>query len=239
MTVRIYADEDNRRIRGISPELNAGNRLMFITHRTAEHTEYDEVDKVLKGGCRWIQLRMKEGIDPKVAQAISSLCQASDGEAATLCIDDDIRAALAHQATALHLGKNDLPLSEAWEILDRELAPDRPFFVGATANTFADIERAVREGASYIGLGPYRFTETKKRLSPILGIEGYRTIMQQCRAAGYTLPVFAIGGIELEDVRALMQTGISGIAVSGAIINAPDPTEMTRRFIREINISLQ
>ena len=72
-------------------------------------------------------------------------------------------------------------------------------------------------------------------MSPILGLEGYRKIIAQCKEAGIDIPIFAIGGITLEDVGPLMETGITGIAVSGAIINAPDPVEETRRFIEEIN----
>ena len=102
-------------------------------------------------------------------------------------------------------------------------------------NTFEDIRLAVERGASYIGLGPYRFTGTKKNLSPILGLDGYRKIIAQCKEAGIDIPICAIGGITLEDVGPLMETGITGIAVSGAIINASDPVEETRRFIEEIN----
>ena len=80
-----------------------------------------------------------------------------------------------------------------------------------------------------------RFTETKKNLSPVLGLEGYQKIMEQYREAGLKIPIFAIGGIQFEDIAHLMETGIEGIAVSGAIINADDPVEETRRFIREIN----
>ena len=138
-------------------------------------------------------------------------------------------------ATACHLGKNDMPLDIAWEVLKDKLDSNAIFYIGATANTFEDIRLAVERGASYIGLGPYRFTGTKKNLSPILGLEGYRKIIAQCKEAGIDIPIFAIGGITLEDVGPLMETGITGIAVSGAIINAPDPVEETRRFIEEIN----
>ena len=125
--------------------------------------------------------------------------------------------------------------SQLWEMAKEQLFPGETFYIGATANTFEDIEHAVGQGASYIGLGPFRYTETKKKLSPVLGLEGYRKIVQQCKEAGYKIPIFAIGGICLEDVAPLMETGITGIAVSGAIIHADDPVEETRRFINEIN----
>jgi thiamine-phosphate pyrophosphorylase len=127
-----------------------------------------------------------------------------------------------------------MPVSAARTILIERQVEDL-ITVGATANTFEDIIHADNEGASYVGLGPFRFTETKKKLSPVLGLEGYRRIMQQCKEAGLEIPVFAIGGIQLEDVQPLMETGITGIAVSGAIIGADDPVAETRRFVEEVN----
>ena len=113
-----------------------------------------------------------------------------------------------------------MPVSEAWRRII-EKGQEELFLVGATANTFEDILKADREGASYIGLGPYRYTETKKNLSPILGLEGYRKIIGQCREAGLEIPIFAIGGIEFEDIAPLMETGIEGIAVSGERSSTP------------------
>lgn len=209
-------------------------RLMFITHRTASHTEYDEARLALEGGCSWVQLRMKTHLNEAAAASLVRLCRERYPKAA-VCIDDQVEIALRSGADAVHLGKNDLPLREAWERVGRQAVPGRPFFIGATANTFEDIRQAVAAGASYIGLGPYRFTETKKKLSPLLGLEGYRKIVGQCEEANFQIPIFAIGGILLEDVAPLMETGIRGIAVSGAIIQAPDPAEETRKFLHELN----
>ena len=211
-----------------------GERLMFITHRTSKYTEYEEVKMVLDGGCSWVQLRMKDNMNIFTAREISQLICAHETKC-TYCINDNIQIALRCGATAVHLGKEDITVAEAWKKADELLYPDENFYIGATANTFEDISRAIKQGASYIGLGPFRHTETKKKLSPVLGLEGYQKIIQQCKDAGYNIPIFAIGGICLEDVGALMQTGITGIAVSGAIINADDPVEETRRFINEIN----
>lgn len=210
------------------------NRLMFITHRTDKHTELDEIKMVTEGGCSWVQLRMKENPDLEVAKAVSRFTQFDCQTACTCCLDDDLEMAFKAGIHCVHLGKNDMPVSEAWRRII-EKGQEELFLVGATANTFEDILKADREGASYIGLGPYRYTETKKNLSPILGLEGYRKIIGQCREAGLEIPIFAIGGIEFEDIAPLMETGIEGIAVSGAIIKAENPVEETRRFIREIN----
>lgn len=208
---------------------------MFITNPSPRYTEIEETRMAIQGGCSWIQLRMKAGIDSSTLESCVTLCRAEREHSVTLCVDDNLEAAIRYGATACHLGKKDLPVDIAWKIIQENLAPGATFFIGATANTFEDIQIAVSRNASYIGLGPYRFTETKKNLSPILGLEGYRRIIGQCNRAGIHIPIFAIGGIRLEDVDPLMETGIQGIAVSGAIINAADPVEETRRFINEIN----
>lgn len=109
------------------------------------------------------------------------------------------------------------------------LGPDK--IIGATANSFDDIRMAVAAGADYIGLGPFRFTTTKAKLSPVLGLEGYADIMQKCRLEGINIPIIAIGGILADDMAQIMATGVSGVAISGAILNAADPIAETRKFL--------
>ncbi|MDH6356591.1 thiamine phosphate synthase [Parabacteroides sp. PF5-9] len=219
----------------INPDPISSHRLMFITHPTPRYTETEEVDMVLEGGCSWIQLRMKEAISLQTATAVSLRCQ-THAPKAILCINDHVDIALACGASAVHVGKKDLSPDEIRMHIQKAKRPV-PFWIGATANTFEDIQLAVRKGASYIGLGPYRFTETKKQLSPVLGLNGYRKIINQCRDEGIEIPIFAIGGIELPDVKLLMNTGITGIAVSGAILRSTDPIIETQRFLNEIMIN--
>lgn len=118
-----------------------------------------------------------------------------------------------------------MPVDEARNMLGRNR------IIGGTANTFEDVERLHRQGADYIGCGPFRFTTTKKNLSPILGLEGYLNITEQMKAHDIQLPIVAIGGILYEDISAIMQTGVTGIAVSGAILNAENPVEEMRLFV--------
>lgn len=202
--------------------------LQFITHKNERHGYLDGAEAALRGGCRWIQLRMKDESDESVIAAgrqLAPLCRAAG---ATFIIDDHVALVEAVGADGVHLGKNDMPVAEARRIL----GPDR--IIGATANTFDDIAAAVVSRADYIGLGPFRFTETKKRLSPILGLGGYRDIMARCRRAGYTIPVVAIGGITPEDIEAIMATGVTGIALSGTILRADDPAAATSQIINLI-----
>ena len=157
-----------------------------------------------------------------VGRQLAPLCRA-DG--ATFIIDDHVALVDAIGADGVHLGKNDMPVAEARRILGRDK------IIGATANTFDDIEALRHLDIDYIGLGPYRFTTTKQRLSPVLGIDGYRRIMQQMKDASINIPVVAIGGITYDDIPSLMDSGVRGIAVSGSLINADNTTAETQKMI--------
>jgi thiamine-phosphate pyrophosphorylase len=87
---------------------------------------------------------------------------------------------------------------------------------------------------NYLGIGPFRFTQTKKRLAPTLGLAGYQEILDGMSFYGISLPVVAIGGITVEDVTEILATGVSGIAISGAIVHTPSPEEATRRFLQQM-----
>ena len=143
-------------------------------------------------------------------------------------IDDDVELVKKLKADGVHLGKNDMPIAEARRILGKD------FIIGGTANTFDDVVSHYRAGADYIGCGPFRFTTTKKNLSPILGLEGYQSIVRQMHEHRINLPIVAIGGITCEDIPAIMQTGVSGIALSGTILRAENPAEETRKIIEEL-----
>ena len=203
--------------------------LQFITHTNERYDYYTSAQAALEGGCRWIQLRMKEAGDDEILAVAHPLRALCNRYGATLILDDKVELVSKCKADGVHLGKNDMPPREARRIIGEKA------IIGGTANTIDDIDYLVASGVNYIGLGPFRFTETKKKLSPILGIEGYRHILQACRDKGYPLPIVAIGGITLDDIPRLMTTGIAGIALSGTILNAEKPAEETRKIIESIN----
>lgn len=199
--------------------------LQFISHYTEDYSYLDSIRIAIEGGCRWIQLRMKDAtvddIRPVAIEA-QRLCREAG---ATFIIDDHVELVRELRADGVHLGKKDMPIAAARELL----GPD--FIIGGTANTIDDVRMHHAAGASYIGCGPFRFTTTKKGLSPVLGLEGYRAIMQAMLAEGIALPVVAIGGITAEDIPDIMRTGVSGVALSGAVLRATDPVAEMRRVI--------
>lgn len=199
--------------------------IQFITH---SNTRYDYVEGArlaLEGGCRWIQLRMKDAQEVDFLLAAKQIGAMGKEYGATFILDDHVEWVGITGADGVHLGKNDMPVDEA----RNQLGANR--IIGGTANTFEDVERLWRQGANYIGCGPYRFTTTKKNLSPVLGLDGYRHIISKMKAHDINIPVVAIGGILQPDIKDVMATGVSGIAVSGAILNAENPVEEMKRFI--------
>ncbi len=203
-------------------------RLQFISHHNERHNYLDGIRLALAGGCRWIQLRMKGASDEEVRPIATEAQKMCREAGATFIIDDRVSLVKELQADGVHLGKNDLPIDEARQILGHD------FIIGGTANTFDDVKAHYQSGADYIGCGPFRFTTTKEKLSPTLGLEGYRLIAGKMKEAGIMLPVVAIGGITLADIPALMQTGVAGIALSGSILNAEDPAKETNEIVKTI-----
>ncbi len=202
--------------------------LQFITHESDKYSIAEEVQMAIEGGCRWIQLRMKDATDEEVrnvALELIPMCRETD---TFLIIDDRVAVVNDLKVSGVHLGKEDMDPMEAPELI-------RPHaIIGVTANTADDIIKYKGKDLDYVGLGPFKFTTTKKNLAPQLGIDGYRDIVQKVRDAGIEIPIVAIGGITVDDIEPLMATGINGIAMSGAIINAPDPMLYTSSVMERI-----
>lgn len=234
--------------------------LQFITHYTERYSYIDSARIALEGGCRWIQLRMKDADETlleETALIVQQMCKNYD---ATFIIDDNVHLCKKIKADGVHLGKNDMPIAEARKILGDD------FIIGATVNTFDDViktqnhivaETQSRDASTiqnneqdvvdtsinlaklgvpdYFGCGPFRFTSTKKNLAPILGLDGYREIMKKMKENNIDIPLVAIGGITNDDVPELMKTGIDGIAISGSVLRAENPVETMYNLQLTIN----
>lgn len=202
--------------------------LQFITHYSDRYSIAEEVQMAIEGGCRWIQLRMKNSTDEEVKETALQLIDMCREHDAFLIIDDRVNVVNDLKVSGVHLGKEDMNPMEARELL----GPNA--IIGVTANTAEDILAFKGKDVDYVGLGPFRYTTTKEKLAPVIGIDGYKEIVKQVRNAGVELPIVAVGGITLEDMPALMETGVNGIAVSGAIINAPDPMLYTSKIMEKL-----
>ena len=195
-------------------------KLQFITHYTEKYSYVDSARIALEGGCRWIQLRMKDADASTLEETALIVQKMCKDYGATFIIDDHVSLVKKIKADGVHLGKNDMPIAEA-----RRLLGDS-FIIGGTVNSLDDV-RATLQSATpdYFGCGPFRFTSTKKNLAPILGHEGYRNIIREMKEGGIRIPLVAIGGIRKEDISELMADGVHGIALSSSILRAENPVE--------------
>ena len=197
--------------------------LQYITGDYAPET----IEKVLQGGCRWVQLRLKEASTEQRLEALNAVRPLCDRYGAALIIDDDVEAARLGGADGVHLGAKDMPVPEARRYLGDS------FIIGATVNDPKAYTLAYASGADYAGIGPFAFTRTKKNLSPLLGSDGIRAIAEENSGLPNPLPLVAIGGITAEDIPEVWETGVDGIAVSGAIERAEDITAYTNNLVTE------
>jgi thiamine-phosphate pyrophosphorylase len=187
-------------------------KLHFITSDHSEISHADQAIRAYKAGCKWVQLRMKEATIMQIEEEILKILPVANQYNAILLINDHVELVLKTGAHGVHLGKSDMCPAEARSILGEN------YIIGGTSNTTNDVISLVTKGVDYVGLGPFRFTKTKKNLSPIIGVTGYREIMCDLMNQQLDIPVIAIGGILNSDILNILQTGIYGVALAGSIL---------------------
>lgn len=191
-------------------------KLQYISQGNTRLEQELNIRKALDNGIKWVQVRWKNAPENE----LTDLCEVSKqlcSEYQSICIiNDHVQLAKAIDADGVHLGLSDGSIEEARIILGENK------IIGGTANTVSDVLQRMKESCDYIGLGPLRFTSTKEKLSPVLGFGGYREIINELREKGMIIPkIFAIGGVNVEDIQLLQQIGIYGVAVSGQITHQP------------------
>ncbi|WKL47285.1 thiamine phosphate synthase [Flavobacterium pectinovorum] len=204
------------------------HKLQYISQGNTIEEQLYNIHQALDAGCDWIQMRFKNQTAKDtflLAEAVKFLCEEY---LANFIVNDNLYLAQQIAADGVHLGLTDMNIAEARAILGNTK------IIGGTANTFEDIQNHIKNGCDYIGLGPFQFTETKEKLSPILGLSGYLEIIQKLKSSNLKIPIYAIGGIALEDVERLIETGIHGIAVSGMITKS----DKKKKLIQKLNEKL-
>lgn len=200
------------------------SKLQYISQGLTAKEQLENIQSTLDAGCEWIQLRFKHADEKEfssIALQIKRLCESYK---ATFIINDNVELAENIDADGVHLGLQDMSVLQARAILGENK------IIGGTANTLSDVLTRIDESCDYIGLGPFRFTATKTNLSPVLGLDGYRNIMNEVLKNKIHIPIYAIGGIAIDDVSALMNIGVHGIAVSGTITNHSNKKKILQTF---------
>jgi thiamine-phosphate pyrophosphorylase len=189
------------------------HNIQYISQGSTQEEQLTNIENVLKAGCTWIQLRFKncdEALFLDTAQKVKKLCRQYQ---AVFIINDYVNIAKAVDADGVHVGLTDTEVREARKILGDDK------IIGGTTNTYEDVLQRIEENCDYIGLGPFRFTTTKEKLSPVLGLDGYREILNRLKEEKKDIAIYAIGGIDQEDIQPILDLGIRGVAVSGMLTN--------------------
>lgn len=205
------------------------NRLQYITQGTTAAEQEKDLREALEAGCRFVQLRYKNATKLEVLHLAERAKKLTDSFGADLLINDWVEVAKEVDAVGVHLGLTDTSIQDARRLLGSSK------IIGGTANTLEDVLQRIEEKCDYVGLGPFRFTTTKDKLSPILGLEGYRRIYTELKNRQVSIPIFAIGGIELTDIPEIRATGIYGVAISGLISKAQHKEQVVKELLEKLN----
>lgn len=208
--------------------------LQFITNEKSVNSPVRQILDAIEGGCRWIQIRLKNASDEEIRGVFNDIKEKARETLTTIIINDRVelvKSMGSEGVAGVHLGREDMPAAKAREVL----GPDA--IIGVTAHSFDEAAAFKGLDVDYVGIGPFAFTETKENLAPILGFEGMAEIMLRLKDIDFPTPCVAVGGVKLEDVAPLLEIGVNGVAVSGAIANAENIAEETRKFIKELPIN--
>lgn len=178
-------------------------------------------------GARLFQYRDKTASGAEAYRQALQLRKVASDRGAVFLVNDRCDVALAVDADGVHLGQEDMPLVRARALLGPEKV------IGISAHRPDQVKEAASGGADYIGFGPIFGTATKPDHEPVVGIEGLRQIRPLTR-----VPIFAIGGITLDAIEAVINAGADGVAVISAVCGAPDIAQSVRAFIRKSNLPM-
>tara|TARA_R110002012_G_scaffold81945_3_gene207454 strand:- start:40202 stop:40870 length:669 start_codon:yes stop_codon:yes gene_type:complete len=183
-------------------------KLHYISQGHTPQEHLDNIQNACTSGAELVQLRLKHITEKQVLEIAQEAREITARFQTRLVINDYYNIAKAVKADGVHLGQTDVcPTVARTHLYTWQL-------IGGTAHTLADCETLISKEVDYISLGPFKFTETKDNLPSVLGLSGYTVIMNVLKTE---TPIIGIGGITVDDVTAILETGISGIAVSGAI----------------------
>lgn len=216
----VWRDNDsfNRFIRYL---VMRNSKLQYVTDGSSPDNTVDLALAALTGGCRWVQIRMKNDPLEAVAEVVTELAPKFIARGATLIVDDFVSIATTVEGVSgVHLGQTDMSPAEARKVLP----PDK--IIGFTVNSANQLKIAAeqhRHHVDYLGIGPLRYTSTKKKLAATLGFDGLEDIRLLMKDIDFIPPAVVIGGVNDGDFKPLYDRGYGGVAVSGAIGNTAEP----------------
>lgn len=185
------------------------------------------VEAAVRGGVSCVQLREKTLGTRAFVERARALKAKLKPHGVPLIINDRVDVALACGADGIHVGQGDMAPADV-----RRLLPDA--LLGLSIETLEQLERGELEAVDYYGISPVFSTATKTDAAAAVGLEGLRVMRAHTRR-----PLVAIGGIAPGNAQAVMAAGADGLAVVSALCAAPDPAEIARQFIGQLQAGLR
>ena len=219
MRYRVYTLESNL-LTNRCHQLLERSHLYLVT--SASEQLFTTVEAALQGGLTLVQYREKTADDSVRLLQAKKLCQICHDYGALFIMNDRVDLALAVEADGVHLGQQDVPIALARQLL----GPQR--IIGRSTTNPEEMQRAIAEGADYIGVGPVYETPTKAN-KPAAGLE-----YVQYAATHATVPWFAIGGIDPSNINEVLGAGAQRVAIVRAIMQAEQPTLVTQYFLSQL-----
>jgi thiamine-phosphate pyrophosphorylase len=203
-------------------------KLHFITHDLPHRSHVEQAQLACEAGAKWVQYRCLTKTDEELLNDIHQIATICDDWGATLIVTNHVHLKGQADIQGFHIEDMEADFIALRKQLGEEVT------IGGSSNTVEGLIRLWKESADYAGFGPYSLTSTKPNTLPLLGIEGYAAGVIALKKVNAELPLLAVGGVTLDDVEALMQTGIFGVAVSAAINQADDIRDAYEAFYRKV-----
>ena len=191
-------------------------KLHYITHDIPHLTHIEQAQNACEAGAKWVQYRCLSKVDHELLNDINSIAEICDDWGTTLIVTNHIHLNGKADIQGFHIEDMNADFTALRKLVGNDIT------LGGSANTPENLIRIAQEGADYAGLGPYASSETKPNNYPLITVEKYKSIIGVLSDLEIKMPVLAVGGIKIYDVNALMQSGIYGVAISGAINFADD-----------------
>ncbi|WP_022729243.1 thiamine phosphate synthase [Fodinicurvata sediminis] len=206
------------------PDFDLSLYLVIGPDDVRYHSLEDVVALAVKGGVSLVQLRDKTADKQQFVELGRSLQGLLKPAGLPLIINDRVEEAMALGAAGVHVGQDDMPA----RLVRQVVGPDR--LVGLSSSRPKDAQAADPQVVDYLGAGPVNVTSSKADAKKPIAAEGVGAI---CEAT--SLPVVAIGGIQVADVPALVRAGVSGVAVVSAICSAKNPESAARELRQAVD----
>lgn len=219
MRYRVYSLESA--LIGHQRHQQLGRSHLYLV--TSPHDQlFSVVEAALQGGLTLVQYRDKEADDIVRLHKAEKLRQLCHQYNALFILNDRVDLALAIDADGVHLGQQDVPIALARQILGCHR------IIGRSTTNPDEMQRAIAEGADYIGVGPVYETPTKAGKAAA-GLDYVRYAAEHS-----SVPWFAIGGIDTQNLPDVLSANASRVAIVRAIMQAEDPTLITQYLISQL-----